>query len=187
LRVAVDLRVIREMPFRKVGLFKVDDSEIPEFYPVDELARLIAAGDNGPRGKGIVLLGADAVLRSGEMRALGKDSISWDANRLRIERQVWRDKMGTPKSGKGRLVPMTPRLRSALAHLIKKDQEFVLRNDDGGILSPKRMRSLVKELQRAAGVKVTGNCTSSGTRSAPTSQCEECTRGSSSSLRGTAT
>ncbi len=105
----------------------------------------------------VILLGGDAGLRSGEIRALPPYGVKWDTKQLHIDRQVWRDVVDSPKSGRGRIIPMTDRVAWALRKLGRVKGESLLLDDDGTCFSTKRMRTLVKRAQREAGLEATGN------------------------------
>lgn len=85
-----------------------------EFYDFGEWERLIVgARACGPMHLVAVLLGGDAGLRRGEAVALEQDDV--EATHVTIERSEWRGRVGKPKGGKVRRVPMTARLREAVA------------------------------------------------------------------------
>jgi integrase len=157
-RTARAMRRIRELPVESFGLFKVDNSKPPPFYMEEEYGRLIeAALKIDLRLAVVVLLGGDAGLRSGEIRALAPYDVKWGENHLHIEKQVWRDVVDSPKSGRGRIIPMTDRLAFAIRKLGRVKGDSLLVDDGGGRFSTKRMRSLMKRAQREAGLEATGN------------------------------
>jgi integrase len=59
-------------------------------------------------------IGALAGLRPGEVLALEWPDVDTDARRIHVQRQVRHGKVGPPKSGRGRLVPITATLAEAL-------------------------------------------------------------------------
>ena len=118
IRTAKAMRKIRELPVDTFGLFKVDNSKPPPFYTEEEYGRLIEAALKTDLRLGVVvLLGGDAGLRSGEIRALAPYNVKWGENHLHIEKQVWRDVVDSPKSGRGRVIPMTDRLAFVIRKL----------------------------------------------------------------------
>lgn len=62
----------------------------------------------------VVLLGGDAGLRAGEMRALRWSDIDFDRGQIRVERNDWRGEISSRKGDRTRYVPMTDRLCHAL-------------------------------------------------------------------------
>ena len=114
LRVAVEWKIIERMP-ASVRLLKVTHKEM-EFYEEHDLERLVAAAQKtDPLAHLAVLLGADAGLRMGEMIALEWTDIDFRRNLLTVARNDWRGKVGLPKGGRSRKVPMTRRLAAALS------------------------------------------------------------------------
>src|SRR6202171_5427414 len=84
------------------------------FYDFDEWERLVeGARRAGPMQLAAILLAGEAGLRRGELVALEQADI--DARAVTIQRSEWKGKIGKPKGGKIRRVPMTQRLREALA------------------------------------------------------------------------
>ena len=157
-RTAKKLKVIDAMPVETFELFKIDNSKPPPFYTDEELGRLVEAAMKLDLRIGtVVLLGGDAGLRAGEIRALAPYDVKWDQRQLQIERQVWHDVVDSPKSGKGRMVPMTDRLAWAIRKLGRVKGDTLLVDADGTRFEAKRMRSLVKQAQFNAGLEATGN------------------------------
>lgn len=157
-RTAKALKRIKELPLESFGLFKIDNSKPPAFYTEEEFGRLVdAALRMDVRLAAVVLLGGDAGLRSGEIRALPPYGVKWDTGQLHIDRQVWRDVVDTPKGGRGRIVPMTDRLAWAIRKLGRVKGDTLLLDDDGKRFSTKRIRTLMKRAQRDAGLEATGN------------------------------
>lgn len=84
-----------------------------EFYDFEQYARLIAgARACGPMHLVAVLLAGDAGLRRGEAVAFEQDDAGTTG--ITIQRSDWNGKVGKPKGGKIRRVPMTERLRVAV-------------------------------------------------------------------------
>lgn len=97
----------------------IDGLKVPEnemtFYDAGELARLLEhAKFVHDRVELVVLLGADAGLRAGEMIALEWGDVDLVAGILTIRRKEWRGVVGTTKSKKPRKVEITSRLARAL-------------------------------------------------------------------------
>jgi integrase len=85
-----------------------------EFYDFPEWERLVdGARRAGPMVLAAILLGGEAGLRRGELIALEQADIGPTA--INIQHNEWEGIAGTTKGGKFRRVPMTDRLREAVA------------------------------------------------------------------------
>jgi integrase len=157
-RTAKALKRIKELPLDSFGLFKIDNSKPPPFYTEEEFGRLVeVALKMNVRLATIALLGGDSGLRSGEIRAFPPYGVKWDTSQLHVDRQVWRDIVDSPKSGRGRVIPMTDRLAWVIRKLGRVKGDTLLLDDDGKRFSTKRVRTLMKRAQREAGLEATGN------------------------------
>ena len=110
---AIEWGVIETQPVElkrlKVPLVTMD------FYDFDEFEVLVdTAAQLDPRMLLMVLLGGEAGLRSGEIRALEWSSIDFRRRMLTVERSDYRGHVTLPKHDKIRQVPMTERLTRAL-------------------------------------------------------------------------
>ncbi len=115
LRVAHDwgVRSVSPPPVKRVK----EDAKDPEWYSPEEYSALIKSAPT-PVHLGIVLLGGDAGLRCGEIRALRIDDIDFRGRgRLHVRRSMWRGIEGPTKGRKERTVPLTRRLRACLEQL----------------------------------------------------------------------
>ncbi len=128
-----------------------------QFYTFEEYRLLVdAAARLDPRIHAVVLCAGDAGLRASEIIALEWRDIGRATAELRVERADWYGEVDSPKSGKGRTIPMTPRLAKALQAIrhLRGERVFVL--DDGELLSRKVLRRWMASAQRLAQVKVLG-------------------------------
>jgi integrase len=115
LRVAARWKVIPVMPC-SIDLLRVTLSA-PRFYDFGEYERLRqAARALGTRYECALLLGADAGLRGGEIIALRWEDVDFARRHITVQQQMWRRVIDTPKSGRGRILPMTAALIEALRH-----------------------------------------------------------------------
>jgi integrase len=150
LNAAVELGVIEEVPCA-IRQVRRQESEAL-FWDFAEFDRLVsAARDVDWRAEIVVLLGGEAGLRSGEMRALRQVDIDRDRRQLTVCRSEWRGQIGSPKGGRKRVIPMTLRLGETLAkhrHL----GNLVLYREDGRALSEKIVQGLVERTERRAGL-----------------------------------
>ena len=155
LKTAVEWRVIDAMPCAvrplKTSMPSVD------FYDFDEFERLVtAARAIDSTVYVIVLLGGEAGLRAGEMRALVWTDVDLVKGQLRIERSEWQGHISTTKGGRLRYVPLTNRLSQALReHRHLRDQRVLVRAD-GGPMTVSALREGVARAARRVNLRGTG-------------------------------
>jgi integrase len=156
LRVAVKWKVIATMPCT-VELLKVSNVQ-HAFYEFDEYARLVKAAEKiDLRILVVVLLGGDAGLRRGEMIALRWCDVDFVRRQLHVRQSVWKDTTDTPKGGRGRIVPMTAALGSALQRFRHLRGERVLYDDAGRPVRGHTLLDYHQAAQRRAGLQyITG-------------------------------
>ncbi len=169
LRVAVKWKVLDAMPCA-IELVKVTHAT-PEFYEFEDYARLVdGAARAGTKELVVVLLGGDAGIRRGEMIGLRWTDIDFRRGQLRIEQSAWKRSqrvaretgvdewtVDSPKSGKGRIVPMTHALRDALQKHRHLRGERVLTLEDGSPAPGHALRDWLEAAQRRAGLRVMGS------------------------------
>lgn len=149
LKAAVDWELLAELPVRikqiKVGAPKMD------FYDFDEYERLVAAAERlDPRIHVMVLLGGEAGLRPGEVRALQWAAIDFRRRLLTVDRAEYDGQIGLPKHDKIRRLPMTRRLIAALqAHQSRGDPSVLVRDDKKPLTAAVARRWLAAALELA--------------------------------------
>lgn len=169
LKVAVKWKLLDAMPCA-VELVKVSNPT-PEFYEFEDYARLTEAAEKiGTRALLVLLLGGDAGLRRGEMMALRWSDVDFRRGQLKIEHAAFRRStrvaleenapqwtIDTPKSGRGRIVPMTKALTGALHRHRHLRCQYVLALDDGSPAPGHVLRDWLESAQRRAGLRVMGS------------------------------
>lgn len=173
LRCAAEWGVVASAPTR-IGLLPKPPRKI-RYYDESDFERLVAAAERCDlRSHLIVLLGGEAGLRAGEMRALRWQHIDLRHGTLRVEENLWREHVGSPKGGEPRELLLTNRLRRALAEAKSAGSTHVLRQDDGTPLTKRAVDYWLGKSQRAASLPVVGPhilrhtfCTRLGDRGAP--------------------
>lgn len=158
LRHAAEHGVMNAAP--RVRLLKVPRQNA-DFYTHKELDALVRAA----KGVGVpellvVLLAADAGLRSGEIAALRTSDIDLAATRpvIHVAASLWEGEEGATKSGRARTVPLTPRLASALRRVPTpiRGAARVIQRADGRDVTARWIGAAVKRVERAAGRPQTG-------------------------------
>jgi integrase len=155
LKKAVEWNVIDRTPCA-IRLLKTSQGSV-EFYDFDEYERLIASARGLDSTTLVcVLLGGDAGLRSGELRALRWRDVNQEAKQLCVERNDWRGHVSTTKGGRLRHVPMTARLAAALREHRHLRGPLVLTGNDGGRLSESAVVIRIRRAARHASLENTG-------------------------------
>lgn len=158
LRYAEEVGIIEHAP--RVRMPKIPPTKF-DFLSDDELARLLQAASYKQQNHAMVLIGADAGLRKGEIVGMEWGDVDFHAHHLTVRRSVWREDSGesfvdSPKSGRDRRIPMTSRLEHALrAHRhLRGDRIFC--NDDGTELRPGQLEVALRTSCRRAGLRQVG-------------------------------
>jgi integrase len=156
LKVAVEWRVIDAVPCT-VRLLPRARGEAA-FWDFEELDRLEAAAESvGPTALLVVLLGALAGLRLGELVALQWTDVDLARSRLTVRRNDWRGHIDTPKGGRSGVVDLCDRLADALAahqvhsRLLAQDDRVLCR-PDGRPLTERIVRRHMEAAERLAGL-----------------------------------
>lgn len=130
-------------------------TEAPEFDWFDDLEsdRLV---ETAGAHKAMVLVALDAGLRRGEIIALRWGDVDLKARAVRVRSSLWRRHETSPKSGKGRSVPLSTRLAEALkAHRhLRGDRVFC--REDGHQLNADDIRKILTGLCKKAGLRHVG-------------------------------
>jgi len=148
---AMRLEIIATVP--RFDMLKVPEDEI-DFLDFDELDRVFAAGDT--EAQALILVGAEAGLRIGEVKALRWDDIDFERRMIAVSRRDWRGRLGTTKGGKTRRVPLTARLMAALkAHRHLMEWVFCQADgeDAGARYTDNEVTSRLQRACRRAGVR----------------------------------
>jgi integrase len=123
---AEDWKMIRAVP--RVSLLKIPHEEV-RFLSQEEAAKLLEAAKEGRKQVewySMVLVGLRTGLRIGELRGLKWADISLERGVVHVQRTdpgVGAMTSTSPKSGKGRLVPLTPDAQQALRDRLAAERE----------------------------------------------------------------
>jgi integrase len=155
LRIAVKWKVIVKLPCT-VELMKVSNVVV-KFYEFGQYNRLVEAADRyDVRSLVLVLLGGDAGLRMGEILALRWCDVDFRRRQIIVQQAVWQGVVDVPKSGKGRVLPMTDALVAALQRARHLRGERVLYRDNGTPIVHATVRAWLEACERRAGLEVQG-------------------------------
>jgi integrase len=149
LKVAVKWKVIGAMPCT-IELVKVSNL-VPGFYEFAEYERLVeAASKIDTRTLALVLLGGDAGLRRGELIGLRWCDVDLRRRLITVQQAVWKGIVDVPKSGRGRIIPLTDALAVALSRHRHLRGERVFYDDAGHPATEKILRGWLAAAQRRA-------------------------------------
>lgn len=151
LKVAVEWDVLDTMPctVKRTKAAK----KTAAFYDFAEYGRMVTAAEQAGRAPLlIVLLGGEAGLRLGELRALDWRDIKWDASRIVVERSVWRGVLDSTKGMRARTVPLTDRLRAVLLTYRASRGPVLPGRGPHGAMTHDAVRYCLRSVARAAGV-----------------------------------
>jgi integrase len=177
-KLAAILHAIFERARRQYGIAKnpVDDLEpirlrySPErydFYSPEEVHALVRETEAPADGKAeaaaqdaaIFLTAAFSGLRLGELLALRVRDVDFEAESIRVLGSVdILEGIGTPKSGKGRTVPMVPDVAQVLARLLQREHfvgpdDVVFVGETGQHLDGSALRRRYKAAQKRAKLR----------------------------------
>jgi integrase len=151
LKVAVEWEEIDRLPCT-IKLLKPGEGRLA-FWDFDEYARLIAAATAiDTTTLLIVLLGGDAGLRAGEIRALEWSDLDFVKRQIRVERSDWQGNVTSTKGNRVRYVPMTQRLAKTLQSHRHLKGDRVLTLPDGRPLNANSVVYLLERATRKAGL-----------------------------------
>jgi len=151
LKKAIEWGVIDAMPCT-IRLLRKPPGHL-KLFDFDQYERLVArATERSPTVLVVVLLGGDAGLRSGEMRALEWADVDFATNQLTVRRSEWHGHLTSTKGNRTRFVPLTPRLAEALKQARHLRGPLVLYRDTGDAMAEHHVEELLRGVLRAAGL-----------------------------------
>jgi integrase len=153
LKYAQELEVVEKIP--RIRTLKVAPSSV-DFFTYDELDRLVNAAGEEPDWQAAIMVAGDAGLRMGEILALQWEDIDLTTGTLTVMRTDWRGHIGSPKGGRARKIPLTPRALAALRALRHLRSKLVFCWGDGKRWTFVTMRAGLKRQEKRAGLRITG-------------------------------
>lgn len=128
-----------------------------DVFSSEEVLALVRAAANDQDGI-LYLTAAFTGLRMGELLALRWEDVDFEAEAIRVRHSWTAGREGTPKSGRGRAVPMMDDVAQALARLGQRErwtgeQDLVFCDPIGRHLGYKSLSRRYKEALAAAGLR----------------------------------
>ncbi len=124
------------------------------FLDFDEAERLLDAADrhSDPTWRTMILLALSTGMRQGELLAIRWGDIDLVTGRLVVRQSLSRGRLGTPKSGRNREIPLNTRIVDSLRSYRHLRGEMVFCNDDGSVLTKNQCRRPLRWIQKKAGI-----------------------------------
>jgi integrase len=154
LRYAHQIELIESVP--SIKPLKIAPQKF-DFFTYEELSRALATAKNEPQWYAILLAGAEAGLRQGEMIALEWGDVDLVAGTVTVRRSSWRGIVGSPKSGCDRKLPLTVRLRSALKAIRHLRGDLVFSQEDGSPLTQSAIECALARISKRSGLRRFGS------------------------------
>lgn len=128
-----------------------------DFYSPEEVHALARAGHDA-QDAAVYLTAAFTGLRRGELFALRWRDVDLERSVIRVQASYANGRLTTPKSGKGRSVPMIPELAVTLDELSRRehltaDDDLVFPGKAGGYLDASALRRRFLAAQKRAGLR----------------------------------
>ena len=151
LKKAIEWKVIPHRPIEIKRLHEPDRDV--EFYEDEDLEKIIEAAQGvSPEAHLIMLLGADAGMRRGEIVALQWAHVDLDRKVVTVAFSDYRGQLRPTKGKRVRRVVMTRRLHAALASCRHNRGPFVLTHEDGRRWTGDAVEWRVRQAQWRAGL-----------------------------------
>jgi integrase len=151
LAVAQEWRLIAHVP--AIKWMRVPKPRF-DFLRFDEASRLLAAVDEDWRA--MVTVAVRTGLRQGELLALRWDEVDLNARKLTVRFSAWKGKIGSPKSGRARELPLTPETVALLSKLCRRESGFVFCKADGSPFTKGECKHPLWRACRTAGLRRIG-------------------------------
>ena len=156
LRYSEETELIVKAP--RIKLLKTTLPDI-DFLTFEEAERLVQAAEDRPDWQAMVIVALKTGLRYGELCELRWQDVDLTVGRIMVRRSYTRGHVTTPKNGKPREVPLSPKTM----HLLKRHRGLkhlkgglVFCKPDGGRRIHRRADVAIKRIARAAGLRSIG-------------------------------
>jgi integrase len=152
---AVDRELLDRNPFRGLGHRTRGrrDEHPPTPQEFDRLlAGCAALGDYAPQMEALLIFGAYTGMRPGELFALEWGDIDFKANRVHVQRRLYRGAVDLPKSNKARTIALPPPARDVLMRQPTRSGELVFLSKTGKRLSQPTLSGYWSQVTAGAGL-----------------------------------
>jgi integrase len=126
-----------------------------DFLDFDEYEHLVATSEKSD-WYAAVILGGEAGLRLGEIRALRWCDVDLRLNKITVRKALWRSELDAPKGGRERVIPLTQRLGRALQARRHMKGDWVFCGDDKNHLSETTFDLALGRLVKRAQIRPIG-------------------------------
>jgi integrase len=153
LNYAAEIRLVERAP--RVKLLKTEDRPVV-FLDFDQYEALVSGSESDPLWHAAILLGGDAGLRLGEIRALRPGHWLRERGVIDVQRSIWRDQETSTKGWKRRTIPLTERLTAALTRLDGDSQTYLVSDHRSAPLRQKSPQWHLPRMCHKAGIGLVG-------------------------------
>jgi len=125
-----------------------------DFLTFEEAEQLLAAAEG--QWWLMIFVALKTGLRQGELLGLQWRDIDFEAGRIMVSRSIHRGHIGTPKSGRARLVPLCDDVLEALQDHQHRRSPFVFHDEQGLPLTDNKCKSPLEQAWHKAGLRRIG-------------------------------
>ena len=152
-RKAVEWGYCERNPVTGVGLLRLPPQEFKFWDRQQSDAFLAALGEAEPAWVPFFLCALRTGMRLGELFALRWDDLDFVKRQVRVVWSYTHKRLGSPKNGKGRTIPMSPELADALRGSRHLRGPLVFCRDEGGYLTRDMVKHPFDRATRKAGLQ----------------------------------
>ncbi|MEE8408304.1 MAG: tyrosine-type recombinase/integrase [Myxococcota bacterium] len=150
LQVAIDWSRLKNLPpIKKLPVARPKVN----FLSFDEADRLLGAASEEPEWESMIVVALNAGLRVGELLALQWDDCDLEAGNLHVQRTVWKGHVGTPKSGRNRVIPLNVKSLASLKGHRHLRGQHVWCHEDGSPYRADNMKWALRRIRKRAGLR----------------------------------
>jgi len=124
-----------------------------DFLTFEEAERLVAAATEEPQWHSVIVLALNTGLRLGELLALRWEDCDFVSNNLTVSQSNWMGHIGSPKSGRGRVIPLNSKARDALMSQRHLKGPLVWCQLDGTTYKKDHFVASMRRIRKRAGLR----------------------------------